>query len=587
MADRIRAYPRMIALLTGFISATGFAPLGLWFLTLIALATTLYLVVHAETRKRAFLLGWLFGTGHFILGLNWIATAFTFQAAMPAWLGWIAVVGLSMYLAIYPALAFLAAWMIGRSAWHNGYGLPMALAFGGAWGLTEWLRSWVMTGFSWNPLSGIAIGNADNAPILANWLLPWVGTYGLSALVAGFAAALLSESKFADASTPSPRLKRRRIGLAIIIISVFVIVGITNNISAFKAANTPEIGPDIPISIVQPNVSQADKWTGDAAAANFEKLAGPTRAATKERLMQTIEQSNPRIDFPPDIDTPPVPDPAPAPRIVFWPEAAIPDYLEDGYPIGYYRLGPAAARARLGMLIGPDDRLVLGALALEFDKQGNAIGARNGVMTVDAQGRLAHQMGGSPRYDKSHLVPGGEYLPMREIFEPLGLARLAPGDLEFWPGPGPRTLSLSTPASAETDKAAGIVWPRMGVQICYEIIFSGQVADRKNRPDFIFNPSNDAWFGAFGPPQHLAQARMRAVEEGLPIIRSTPTGISAIIDAQGKVISSIGMGQAGRIDGRLPSAMPPTLFATYGNIIPVVFGMLLILFAVALARRTR
>jgi apolipoprotein N-acyltransferase len=104
--------------------------------------------------------------------------------------------------------------------------------------------------------------------------------------------------------------------------------------------------------------------------------------------------------------------------------------------------------------------------------------------------------------------------------------RLVPGDLDFWPGPGPRTLDL--PFNGQRVK--------VGMQICYEIIFSGQVVDRANRPDFIFNPSNDAWFGGWGPPQHLAQARLRAIEEGLPVVRATPTGISAVIDADGRVV---------------------------------------------------
>ena len=108
---------------------------------------------------------------------------------------------------------------------------------------------------------------------------------------------------------------------------------------------------------------------------------------------------------------------------------------------------------------------------------------------------------------------------MRPLLSSIGLSRLAPGDIDFAAGPGPAHDRARRP------------WGKVGFQLCYEIIFSGQVVDRRNRPDFIFNPSNDAWFGRWGPPQHLAQARLRAAEEGLPVIRSTPTGISAVIDA--------------------------------------------------------
>ena len=246
----------------------------------------------------------------------------------------------------------------------------------------------------------------------------------------------------------------------------------------------------------------------------------------------------------------------------------MPDYLEAGYPPPYYDRSPVAARLRLTQLMNAQDLMLLGALKLELDKSGDVVGARNAVMTVHADGTLG------PRYDKAHLVPYGEYLPMRPILSAIGLSRLAPGDIDFWPGPGARTLDLGA-------------FGRAGLQICYEIIFSGQVVDRAHRPDFIFNPSNDAWFGSWGPPQHLAQARLRAIEEGLPVIRSTPTGISAVIDADGRVLESLPMHRAGRIDTALPPAHAPTLFARYGNILPVGFALLLLALAIAFRRRGR
>jgi apolipoprotein N-acyltransferase len=116
----------------------------------------------------------------------------------------------------------------------------------------------------------------------------------------------------------------------------------------------------------------------------------------------------------------------------------------------------------------------------------------------------------------------------------------------------------------------------MGGQICYEIVFSGEVADRANRPDYIFNPTNDGWFGSWGPPQHLAQARMRAIEEGLPVLRSTTNGISAVIDARGVVRGSIARGVAGRVDMTIPSARAPTLFAKVGNPLGLIWAVALL-----------
>ena len=163
---------------------------------------------------------------------------------------------------------------------------------------------------------------------------------------------------------------------------------------------------------------------------------------------------------------------------------------------------------------------------------------------------------------------------MRPLLTALGLSRLVPGEGDILAGPGPRTLDLP-----------GI--GRMGAQICYEMVFSGEVVDRADRPDFIFNPSNDAWFGAWGPPQHLAQARMRALEEGLPLIRATPTGISAVVDAEGRLLASLPWRTAGVIDSRLPPAAPPTLFSRFGNWLSFAFALLLVAAAIAVRRKTR
>ena len=153
----------------------------------------------------------------------------------------------------------------------------------------------------------------------------------------------------------------------------------------------------------------------------------------------------------------------------------------------------------------------------------------------------------------------------------LGLDRLTAGNIPYAAGLGPRTLDIGAQGKA-------------GIQVCYEIVFSGQVVDRSNRPDYIFNPSNDGWFGWWGPPQHLAQARMRALEEGLPVLRSTTTGISAVIDANGIVRGTVPSGEAGRIDGFIPKAKLPTLFAQWGNALPLGWAALLIALALALPR---
>ena len=508
----IARHPSALSLLAGGLSATGFAPLNLWPLTIGMLALWMAIVMRAESRKAAFFSGWLFGVGHFVVGLNWIAKAFTFQAAMPEWLGYVAVLLLSLYLAVYPALAALGGWWIGRNR-----PLVLVIAMAGMWIVTEWLRSWVFSGFIWNPLGAAALP-LGRLPDLSMF----VGSYGLSALLFAGAGGLWLLGR-----------KSWRAGLPLVILFAAL--------SLWPRHPVAPVPADQPlITVVQPNIGQQDKWQAGYEDKNLAKLA------------QLTMRKDAR------------------PRLIFWPEAAIPDYLETGYPSRYYYgRPPEFVRQQLASLMKPGDVLVLGALKLEFDEAGGrATGARNSVFAMDAERELIG------RYDKSHLVPYGEYLPMRPLLSAIGLSRLAPGDFDFWPGPGASSIDLGR-------------FGKVGLQVCYEIIFSGRVVDRDNRPDFIFNPSNDAWFGSWGPPQHLAQARLRAIEEGLPVIRSTPTGISAVIDANGTVRASVPMGEAGRIDSRLPPAKSPTLFARYGNILPLGLALVLLLSAIAIRTRAR
>ncbi len=520
--DRIGAHPRLASLALGVLSATGFQPLGLWPVALLAIGAFALLAANAASWKQALFLGWLFGVAHFTLGNNWIATAFTYQAEMPAILGWVAVPLLALYLAVYPALAALLA----RIAVKDRARWAFALVFAGAWIITEWLRSWVFTGYAWNPFGMVLLGPMDR-PGLAT-IAPVMGTYALSGVAVMLGCALVL-------------LVRERAWAAGGGVAALLLAGM------YWPAGEGREG-DLQVTIVQPDIRQNMLSDPQYYEANFNRLA----------------QLSPRNG---DGD---------GPRIVLWPESGMADYLRDGYPQHYYdrttALGsPAYARRRLGASVGENSMLLTGAVDLELapDEAGEmrAVGARNAVTAVGADGELL------AGYSKAHLVPYGEYLPMRELLEPLGLSRLVAGTIDFWPGPGPGTLDLG-----EYGKA--------GVQICYEIVFAGQVTERGNRPDYIFNPSNDGWFGAFGPPQHLAQARMRAIEEGLPVLRATTTGISAVIDARGVVRQHLGSHVRDRIDARVPPATAPTLFAMAGNALSLGWSILFLVAGfVALRRR--
>ncbi len=425
------------------------------------------------------------------------------------------------YFAVAALSLYLAVWpglaILGlhlvRQRWPDTPAIPM---FGALWIVSEYGRATAFTGFAWDPLGMIWLGTGvDHAA-------RWIGTYGLSGLVVLASGALLLLGR------------RQWLGGGLIIVALASVVVWHRVSSPIMSAQ-----PGTAITVVQPNIGQVEKYDPVLERTNFEKLVRLTGPSSSAR-----------------------------PRLIFWPEAAIEAWL-DMEPLWLERVAAVP---------GPNDLLMTGGAKVYFKQRGTGfftdrtlVGANNSAWVVTPDGRLP------ARYDKAHLVPYGEYLPMRALLEPLGLSRLVPGDTDFWPGPGPRSLLL--PAGQSRPQL------KMGVQICYEIIFSGQVVHRENRPDFLYNPSNDAWFGAWGPPQHLAQARMRAIEEAMPVIRATPTGISAVIDARGNLLASVPHHKEGAINSVLPPAAPPTLFSRFGNLLPMAFALLLALTSFVLARK--
>ncbi|WP_299656152.1 apolipoprotein N-acyltransferase [uncultured Tateyamaria sp.] len=220
------------------------------------------------------------------------------------------------------------------------------------------------------------------------------------------------------------------------------------------------------------------------------------------------------------------------PDLVVWPETALPYLLENAQPV--FDVIADAARGA--------------PVVLGIQRRDDA-GYYNSLVTLDAAGQVTQT------YDKHHLVPFGEYMPLPGLFRSLGIRALAErADSGYARGPGPQVLDMG---------ALGTALPL----ICYEAVFAHDVGAAPTRPTFLMHITNDAWFGMrSGPQQHLAQAQMRAIEQGLPLIRAANTGVSAIIDANGRITEALWLNEPGYVDAALPVAGPPTLYSRTGDL---------------------
>ena len=286
---------------------------------------------------------------------------------------------------------------------------------------------------------------------------------------------------------------------------------------------------DVGLRIVQANIPQADKWRSERQNEIVEAHLDLSTAGGFAGVTHLV-----------------------------WPESAVPMLIDEA---------PAARDRLVGRL--PDDvTLLLGALRREFEDAAGAPGVRvyNSIFALAGSGEIM------ARYDKWRLVPFGEYLPLEALLKPLRLRKLVPLPLGFSAGEAPHTVAIDgTPAFAPL--------------VCYEAIFPRALIDREDRPDWLLNVTNDGWFGnTAGPYQHLEQARFRAIEEGLALVRAANTGISAVIDPYGRILHRLRLGEAGRIDSPLPRPLPPTIYARWGDL--AFFFMLAIAGLIAVAYKT-
>lgn len=274
---------------------------------------------------------------------------------------------------------------------------------------------------------------------------------------------------------------------------------------------------NIRVRLIQPNAPQQQKWDPDWVGVFYRRALELTSAAA---------------DKPMDL--------------VIWPETSIPFVLREN--VGDLQILSDAA--------GPKAHIIAGVRRFEGEKLFNSL------VHLDQRGGLVSI------YDKSHLVPFGEYFPYSEYLSGLGMRGLASNLQGFSAGAGPEVVTTF-----------GL--PSYLPLICYEAIFPYAVRSGSNRPEFLLHMTNDAWFGDYiGPYQHLTQVQFRAIEQGLPVARAANTGVSAVIDPYGRISDRLKLNEAGSLDADIPMPLSPTLYARTGDL-----PFLVLLFVLGLAAK--
>ncbi len=492
----------LLAFVLGASITVSLPPLHLWPALIVGFTGLVWVLDGCAGPRPACLAGWWFGFGYLGFGLYWISFALLIEPDRVGWMIPFAVLGLPAALAASIALATLVVHLSGV----RGAGRVVVLA--GAWSAGEWLRGHAFTGFPWNLVGYTA--TASDALLQATAL---VGVYGL-----GFAVVLAAAMPATLAGDGDSVSRLRRYGPAAAAAALVAVLwtGGTLRLAAADPGNVP----GVTLRLVQANIAQHHKWREERRRANLA------------RHFQLSSRSGSN-----------------AVTHVIWAETAVPYFLAND---------PDMSRT-IGRLVDPGGLVITGAPRTTIVRE-TPPRIWNSVHAVDHAGRIVGT------FDKSHLLPFGEYVPFRPFLRRIGVERIASGQGDFQAGPGNTTLDLP-----------GL--PPVGILICYEAIFPGDVTSDAPRPRWFLNVTNDAWFGhTAGPHQHFAMSRVRAAEEGLPLVRVANTGISGIADAYGRVVLRTALGEIAVVDAPLPVSLDrPTPYARWGD-----SGLLAILAAVSI-----
>ncbi len=385
--------------------------------------------------------------------------------------------------------------------------------------LSEWLRGQVLTGFPWN-----AFGYALTEPLALAQTASLIGLWGMTFLSV---AILASPAVLIDGTSRGrkPWIAPVAAVLVLVVMGVFGIVRLALQPTMTVAG--------VKLRIMQPNLQQDARFNYSAKPEVMQKYLTLSDRASGPQSTGVRDAS-----------------------ILIWPESAFPFFLTR----------EADAMAQIAELLPKGTILITGSVrAPDLPPGVNITRVYNSIYVIDHDGSVLSV------YDKLHLVPFGEFLPYQDWMEKLGFVQLTKVQGGFIPGTRRRPMEIPNA-------------PRMLPLVCYEAIFPGDIVVRDDRPGWIVNLTNDGWFGiSTGPYQHLQQARLRAIEQGLPVVRAANTGVSAVIDPLGRMVARLGLGVEGVLDSSLPSAIPPTIYARSGDIPAAI--IVIVAFAFVVRRR--
>jgi apolipoprotein N-acyltransferase len=513
-----------IALVAGALSSLAMAPFNAWPVLFLTFPVAVWLIDGAAA-------GRLRGVPAAAMTGFWFGLGYFVPGLY--WIGYAFLVDASAFAWLLPfAMLGLPAYL----ALFTAFGFALArllwtrdasrvLALAIGLTVAEWLRGHVLTGFPWN-----AFGYALTEPLALAQTASLIGIWGLTFLaIAIFAspAVLIDGRSRGRAPWIAP----------VAALTLLLAMGIFGAVRL--SLHPTRTVANVKLRIMQPNLQQDAKFNYTAKAEVMQKYLTLSDRASGPGSTGVRDAS-----------------------ILIWPESAFPFFLTR----------EADAMAEIADLLSKGNTvLITGSVRAPDEPPGTRITrAYNSIYVIDHDGSVLSL------YDKLHLVPFGEYLPFQNWMEFLGFEQLTKIQGGFIPGTVRHLLPIPNA-------------PRALPLICYEAIFPGAAATHEDRPGWIVNLTNDGWFGiSTGPHQHLQQARVRAIEQGLPLVRAANTGISAVIDPLGRIVAELGLGIEGVLDSTLPAAIPPTVYARTGNIPAAILLAAAVLFVVRrrLAKRT-